>query len=105
MPNLTSSSINETGVNAEYPVAGQDNDSQGFRDNFSILKTNFVAAKTEIEELQDITAKLNVANDDRISILPTYVPKLVSIPINAKSNSFSTSNFFSTLLISSDWSL
>ena len=63
MPNLTSSSINETGVNAEYPVAGQDNDSQGFRDNFSILKTNFVAAKTEIEELQDITAKLNDTND------------------------------------------
>ncbi len=63
MANLTESSINETGVNAEYPVAGQDNDSQGFRDNFSILKSNFVAAKTEIEQLQDITAKLNVAND------------------------------------------
>ena len=63
MPNLTVSSINETGVNADYPVAGQDNDSQGFRDNFSILKSNFVAAKTEIEELQDITAKLNDTND------------------------------------------
>lgn len=63
MANKTESSINDTGVNSDYPVAGQDNDSQGFRDNFSIIKNNFVAAKDEIEELQDITAKLNVAND------------------------------------------
>ena len=28
------SNINDTGVNKDYPVAGQDNDSQGFRDNF-----------------------------------------------------------------------
>ena len=32
------SNINETGVNKDYPVAGQDNDSQGFRDNFNIIK-------------------------------------------------------------------
>ena len=29
------SNINDTGVNSNYPVAGQDNDSQGFRDNFN----------------------------------------------------------------------
>ncbi len=63
MANRTESQINETGVNKDYPVAGQDNDSQGFRDNFNIIKDNFVAAKTEIEELQDISAKLNVANN------------------------------------------
>jgi hypothetical protein len=57
------SNINETGVNKDYPVAGQDNDSQGFRDNFNIIKNNFVAAKTEIETLQTDTAKLNVANN------------------------------------------
>ena len=50
------SNINETGVNKDYPVAGQDNDSQGFRDNFNIIKNNFVAAKTEIETLQTDTA-------------------------------------------------
>ena len=57
------SNINETGVNKDYPVAGQDNDSQGFRDNFNIIKNNFVAAKTEIETLQTDTAKLNVSNN------------------------------------------
>ena len=30
------SNINDTGVNKDYPVAGQDNDSQGFRDNFNV---------------------------------------------------------------------
>ena len=57
------SNINDTGVNKDYPVAGQDNDSQGFRDNFNVIKDNFVAAKSEIETLQTNTAKLNVAND------------------------------------------
>lgn len=51
------SNINDTGVNKDYPVAGQDNDSQGFRDNFSIIKDNFVAAKAEIENLQNTTAQ------------------------------------------------
>ena len=54
------SNINDTGVNKDYPVAGQDNDSQGFRDNFNIIKDNFVAAKSEIETLQTNTEKLNL---------------------------------------------
>ena len=58
------SNINSGGeVNSDYPVAGQDNDSQGFRDNFSKVKANFTASKTEIETLQSETAKLNVANN------------------------------------------
>ena len=66
------------------------------------VKKGVIFYKDQSELINKVEKKLNVANDDRISILPTYVPKLVSIPINAKSNSFSTSNFFSTLLISSD---
>ena len=47
------SNINSSGeLNDEYPVAGQDNDSQGFRDNFSKVKANFTASKSEIETLQ-----------------------------------------------------
>ena len=57
------SNINTTEIDAEYPVAGVDNDSQGFRDNFSTIKDNFVAAKSEIETLQDDTAKVNTNND------------------------------------------
>jgi len=46
------SSINPNNIDTTYPVAGQDNDSQGFRDNFTNIKTNFEYAETEIEDLQ-----------------------------------------------------
>lgn len=57
------SNINTTNINESYPVAGVDNDSQGFRDNFSTIKNNFVSAKSEIEDLQDNTAKTNANNN------------------------------------------
>ena len=62
------SNINETGVNKDYPIAGQDNDSQGFRDNFTVIKDNFVAAKSEIKTLETNTAKLNADNNFRNNI-------------------------------------
>lgn len=46
------SSINPNNISVTFPVAGQDNDSQGFRDNFNNIKTNITSAKTEIEDLQ-----------------------------------------------------
>jgi hypothetical protein len=46
------SSINYTNIDATFPVAGQDNSSQGFRDNFQNIKTNFQYAATEISALQ-----------------------------------------------------
>jgi hypothetical protein len=47
-----SSNINPNNINGAYPVAGQDNDSQGFRDNFTNTKTNFGYAAAEISDLQ-----------------------------------------------------
>jgi hypothetical protein len=46
------SNINSNNINGAYPIAGQDNDSQGFRDNFTNIKNNLASAKLEIEELQ-----------------------------------------------------
>jgi hypothetical protein len=46
------SSINPNNIDTTYPIAGQDNDSQGFRDNFTNIKTNFEAAESEIDDLQ-----------------------------------------------------
>ena len=51
-----SSNINPTNINILYPVAGQDNDTQGFRTNFSNIVNNFSIAKTEISALQAQTA-------------------------------------------------
>lgn len=58
-----SSNINYLSINENFPVAGQDNDTQVFRDNFDTMKTNFRYAQEEIDDLQDNTAKLNEDND------------------------------------------
>lgn len=47
------SSINPNNIDGTYPIAGQDNDSQGFRDNFTNIKTNFGYASGEITDLQN----------------------------------------------------
>jgi len=47
-----SSNINPNNIDGTYPVAGQDNNSQGFRDNFTNTKTNFQFAADEINDLQ-----------------------------------------------------
>ena len=46
------SNINPNNIDGTYPVAGQDNNSQGFRDNFTNTKTNFQYAEDEINDLQ-----------------------------------------------------
>ena len=46
------SAINPQNIDGAYPVAGQDNDSQGFRDNFTNTRTNFTYAADEISDLQ-----------------------------------------------------
>lgn len=56
------STIISATINGAYPVAGQDNDSQGFRDNFTIIKTGLATATTEITTLQTNSAVLNAAN-------------------------------------------
>jgi len=47
------SQINPNNVDGTFPVAGQPNNTQGFRDNFTNIKTNFSYAETEITALQN----------------------------------------------------
>ena len=46
------SQINPNNVNGNFPIAGVPNNTQGFRDNFTNIKTNFEFAETEIDDLQ-----------------------------------------------------
>ena len=46
------SQINTANINTAYPVAGVDNDSQGFRDNFLNIKAAVDVAASEITNLQ-----------------------------------------------------
>ena len=48
-----SSNINPNNIDGTFPVAGQDNNSQGFRDNFTNTRTNFQFAQEEINDLQN----------------------------------------------------
>lgn len=57
------STIDYVSIDATFPVAGKDNDSQGFRDNFSVIRNNFESAKGEIEDLQLNTVRLDTSND------------------------------------------
>jgi len=49
------SQINYISINTTYPVAGQDNDSQGFRNNFTAISAGLGVAKSEITALQTNT--------------------------------------------------
>jgi hypothetical protein len=46
------SAINPDNINANYPVAGVPNNTQGFRDNFTSIQSNFQFAADEITEIQ-----------------------------------------------------
>jgi hypothetical protein len=59
---MTSQIVFDT-IDEAYPVAGQDNNSQGFRDNFSIIKNGLNTANSEITDLQNTTAKTDTDND------------------------------------------
>jgi hypothetical protein len=47
------SNINPQSIDGTYPIAGQDNNSQGFRDNFTNTVNNFTFAAAELTDLQN----------------------------------------------------
>jgi hypothetical protein len=59
---MTSAIVYNT-ITTNYPVAGQDNDSQGFRDNFTAIRAGLSTTKDEITALQtngiDVTESIN----------------------------------------------
>jgi hypothetical protein len=57
------STINTNTIDANYPIPGQNNSSQGFRDNFSSIKQNLDIASNEITDLQNkVVLKSALAN-------------------------------------------
>jgi hypothetical protein len=69
--------INPNNIDTAYPVAGQDNSTQGFRTNFTNIKQNFEYAEQEINALQLNTATTNSANNFNDNVI--YAAKLQDI--------------------------
>lgn len=60
------SNINYSAINENFPVAGQDNDTQVFRDNFDTIKTSLQTANTEVTALQNATQGLALTEYDDV---------------------------------------
>lgn len=56
-------------INENFPVAGQDNDTQVFRDNFDAIKQSVTYAGNEITDLQTNSARTDVENDFNKNII------------------------------------
>lgn len=69
--------INPNNIDTAYPVAGQDNSTQGFRTNFTNIKQNFEYAEQEINALQTNSAVINGANNFNDNTI--YAAKLQDI--------------------------
>tara|TARA_Y100000385_G_C13050736_1_gene619637 strand:+ start:959 stop:1621 length:663 start_codon:yes stop_codon:yes gene_type:complete len=85
------SDIIYTTIDAAYPVAGVDNDTQGFRDNFSAISRGLEVAKTEITDLEQRAVKLvdsignPITNDFRESIINNASIENASFKLKANS--------------------
>jgi hypothetical protein len=80
-----SSNINPNNINGNFPVAGQDNDSQGFRDNFTNILNNFSFAATEITDLQNSVTNIQnvVQSNGNVEAYFGNVAQSLSVGVNA----------------------
>lgn len=63
MTRKTESEIDFNIINENFPVAGEDNDTQVFRDNFDSIKNNFRLAQEEITDVLDNAARKDESNN------------------------------------------
>ena len=64
------SQINASAIDETYPISGVDNDSQGFRDNFSATQSALLVAKAEITDLQNRAVVVaDTSNDPAVNNL------------------------------------
>lgn len=64
------------GINENFPVAGEDNDTQTFRDNFDTIKRALEAANIEMTELESAAsgaARLNRTNDFNLNVIQRVI--------------------------------
>jgi len=65
-------------IDINYPEVGKDNDTQGFRNNFTYIQSAFLVAGDEISNLQDNGVNLNQDNNFNFNTLQNAVFKNIS---------------------------
>ena len=63
------SNINTDNINSNFPVQGEDNPSQGFRDNFNFIKIALATAAEEITELQESPVGVTIATTTETGVV------------------------------------
>ena len=69
-------------INTNFPVAGQDNDSQGFRSNFASIHSALSIASDEVSALQLNAVKLSATNDFGNNIIKRATLQNTNIVVN-----------------------
>ena len=73
--------INPNNIDITFPIAGQDNDTQGFRDNYQGIQNNFSIASSEISAIQSNVSILQAGAYSNVSVasyLPTYTGNITA---------------------------
>lgn len=84
---MTVSAIVYSTINENFPAAGQDNDSQGFRDNFARIKTALGTAQTEVTYLNTNAVDKTQNNDMGGNTLSNLVLKNYGVRSDTSLNS------------------
>lgn len=112
MPTISTASSYIIKINQNFPVAGQDNDSQGFRDNFKNIKLALNSTDEAIETLKlNAVAVSNTATNFNNNLIEKVVLKDHALKIIDKTTSifnneplnYSDGNYQKILLGSADY--
>lgn len=85
-------------IDPTFPVAGQDNDTEGFRTNFNIIQSSLLAINTVTESLQSTLSALagNTLNVNAPYVTGTHVVARQDLTIG--SNVISTGTDYNTVI-------
>ena len=85
-------------IDTTFPVSGKNNDSQGFRTNFSIIQSALLNTESELETIQTILGTQGPTNDvNSYNVTGTHVTAVNDLTIGG-SNVITVGNNYSTVI-------
>ena len=64
--------VNVADLDTAFPVPGQDNDSQGFRDNFTVIDNNFTSTKARLADLEANAVRIDSTGTDTYATINVF---------------------------------